>query len=129
MKITHKIYAESVAKLASGMSEKDVDTLAREFSQYFAKRGKLKLLRSIIGYLEKRADAAKGAAVRVTVAAGEYDAADRVRKHLVLAKEMAAVTAEADPSIIGGLIIQVGDVRLDASISHQLRMMRKHIKS
>lgn len=129
MKITPKIYAHTLLKLSSGKKEKELAMLAREFSALFIKRGKIKFLRAIIAELERIMQEEKGPRVTVTVAAEQqHGIADRVKKELSGIGDP-HIDVRIDPSIIGGMILSVGDIRMDASVAHQLRTLRAHIKS
>lgn len=127
MKITPKIYAHALLKLASGKKEKELSVLAREFSALFVKRGKTKFLRAVILELERVEAEQKGPRVHVTIAAEQRAMADRIRKELTSIGD-AQIAVRIDPSIIGGMILSLGDIRMDASVAHQLRTLRAHLK-
>lgn len=129
MKLTPKIYARTLLQLSSGKKEKEIAALAREFSALFIKRGKTKFLRAIIAELERIMQGEKGPRVTVTVAAEQQRGiADRVKKELSGIGDP-HVDVHIDPSIVGGMILSVGDIRMDASVAHQLRALRAHMKS
>lgn len=131
MKITPKAYAESFLHLTEGVDEKRVDEIAREFVAFFTKRGKTKLLRSIIAQLKllcaEREDEQE---VFITVAQEQKNLAELLSGSLAsLPGKKKRCTVTVDPSIIGGMILGVGDIRVDASIAHQLRALRAHIRN
>lgn len=131
MKITPKSYAESFLSLAEGADEKRVDTIAREFVAYFTKRGKTKLLRSIISQLGLLLAVRNGEQnIFVTVAKEQDNLLDLLKKSFdAFSGKKKQYTITVNPSIIGGMILEVDDIRVDASIAHQLRLLRAHIKA
>jgi F0F1-type ATP synthase delta subunit len=45
-----------------------------------------------------------------------------------LGSKKAKVTFKVDPSILGGLVVRVGDKILDGSVSGQLEAMRQNLR-
>ena len=75
-------------------------------------------------------DEARGVAVARVRVADELDdaalAAVRDQLGRTLGREV-RLQVEVDPSLIGGLVIQIGDRRIDASLRRKLRSLRDHI--
>jgi F-type H+-transporting ATPase subunit b len=71
----------------------------------------------------------KGESAEVTSAlpleAGEQEA---VKKNILSKVGAQAVTFRVDPSILGGLVIKVGDKVLDGSVSGRLEGLRQSLK-
>ncbi len=72
----------------------------------------------------------KGAAAEVTSALPLTDAEQATVKKDVLAKmgKQATVSFRVDPSILGGLVVRVGDKVLDGSVQAQLEGLRHSLK-
>ena len=71
----------------------------------------------------------KGEAAEVTSALPLTDKEQDAVKKDVLAKAGAqAVTFRVDPSILGGLVIKVGDKVLDSSVAGKLEGLRQNLK-
>lgn len=72
----------------------------------------------------------KGAAAEVTSALPLTDAEQDVVKKDVLSKlgGSASVTFRVDPSILGGLVVRVGDRVVDGSVAGQLQSLRQAIQ-
>jgi F-type H+-transporting ATPase subunit b len=70
-----------------------------------------------------------GAAVEITSALPLTDAEQTTVKKDVLAKigDQATLTYRVDPSILGGLVIRVGDKVLDNSVAGQLEELRQNL--
>lgn len=130
MKITPKNYAEAFLKLASGKNEEQTTALAREFVAYFVKRGKTKQLRVIISKLALLISKQEGVRrIAVTVSLEQKNLSSLLSNALASLGGKQELSIHADPSIIGGMIFEIDDVRVDASIRQQLVRLRTHIKS
>lgn len=127
MKVTPKQYAKSFLELTAGKTEKQVETLAKAFVAHFAKSGNLKLLRKIIASLEALV-AEKEGHLHVTVTVPHADSgALEAFKNVLPKKEgkKVLITSVQDSSLIGGMIVEAGDIRIDASVKHQLSRLRE----
>jgi F-type H+-transporting ATPase subunit b len=71
----------------------------------------------------------KGASAEITSALVLDDSEQETLKNDVLSKigEQATVTFRVDPSILGGLVIRVGDKVLDNSVANQLDELRQNL--
>lgn len=61
--------------------------------------------------------------VHLSMASSSLEAEDAVRK--VLGDGTIVFESETDPSLIGGFVLRVDDLLLDASVSHQLDTIRR----
>lgn len=112
MAATHKLVGDV-------LDEKKQRTLIDEFFSG-VKEGKVVLLEDV---------ELKGASAEITSALYLTDSEQIALKNDVLAKigEHASVTFRVDPSILGGLIIRVGDKIIDNSVAGQLEELRKNL--
>jgi F-type H+-transporting ATPase subunit delta len=94
-------------------------------------KGRFGFLGAISDFYQKLADELKGVARATLVSASalSVEAVDRIR--LALSKRTGKeiiLDVKQDPSLIGGVITQIGDLVLDGSIRTQLTHMRESLK-
>ena len=71
----------------------------------------------------------KGAAAEVTSALPlSTDEQDVVKRELLAKVSAHAVTFRVDPTILGGLVVKVGDKVLDGSVAGRLEALRQNLK-
>jgi F-type H+-transporting ATPase subunit delta len=102
-----------------------VEPVTLNFLRLLNNKGRLVALPGIVEAAKARADAAAGR-VRVSVTT----AADMSNEHDALTEKIGAavggapvITWKVDPSLIGGLRLQVGDRLIDGSIASRLRRL------
>ena len=117
---------ESLEKLFRGR----MNDLLLNLLQVLNNRGRCSLIRDVQRCLELRIEA-KHRQQEVVVetampltddlrAAIERDIGERIGKEVLLVEEV-------EPDLIGGLVIHVGDVQIDASVASQIRSVRKRL--
>ncbi len=126
MKLTAKHYAETLHELCSGKEKNEIDSVVKEFIEFLAHRGKSAIIKGIQLELGRIVDREQGI-VRAKVVLAEKDA--KVEKALAtelieLFGENIVTHTDYDPSIIGGVIITVGDTVVDASILNQCEKLQ-----
>lgn len=105
-----------------------VDDLSMSFIQLITKNGRERLLSGIASAVVAQYQELKGIVVAEITSAIKLT--DDIKTKIVakikteLNKEI-IVEEKVDPSIIGGLIVRVGDRQYDASIANKLNQLRK----
>lgn len=130
MKITPKIYAQSILRVAEEKSPEDIDVLTRDVVRLFARQGKLKMVKAIVRELARLIKERQGVAhVRVTVAQADDVISDQLRQSIEkkLGKRC-EFEFEVNPRIVAGMIMQVDDVRVDACVATQLEKLRQTLR-
>ena len=114
-----------LAQVAEG-----ADELVRNFVRLVAAKGRAAELPRIQEELQALVDAAEGrVAVELTTA---YELPDDEAAAIVGKIEQASgrtveATRKVDPSLIGGLILQAGSLRVDASVRGRLERLRREL--
>jgi F-type H+-transporting ATPase subunit delta len=99
----------------------------QRFALLLLDRGRIALLASLARAYRELADAHAGRVRAVVTSAAPLSPADleRVRRSLERrTKKTVMLEAQVDPSLIGGLVAQVGDLVLDGSVRTQLSTLR-----
>jgi F-type H+-transporting ATPase subunit delta len=115
-------------KAAVGALVKDATPLMGNFLQVLIDRGRIDELPSVSAAFEARVTAAEGRIEVQAVTAVPLD--DDLRGKLIARIESqtglsALLTEEVDPTIVGGLVLRVGGMVLDASLREGLAGMRR----
>ena len=122
---------DSRAKAAAvGDLYADADELVRNFLLLVAERGRAGQLEQILKEFEQLADAEAGVLdVELTTAfeLPEDDARAIVAQIERSSGRPVAATRKVDPDLIGGIVLQAGSLRMDASIRGRLRRLREEL--
>jgi len=106
----------------------DADPLTRNFLLLTAEKGRTAELEGILKELDRLvAEHQRRLAVELTTA---YELSDEDARSIVAQIEKASgrsveVTRNVDPSLIGGIVLQVGTRRVDASVRGRLERLRQ----
>ncbi len=106
------------------------DPVVRNFVRLVASKGRAGQLRSIVEEFEAIVDREQGRiAVELTTA---YELGDEEAKAIVAKIEEASgrtveATRSVDPGLIGGVILQAGSFRVDASVRGRLNRLRREL--
>jgi F-type H+-transporting ATPase subunit delta len=119
-----KVLKSILAKLA-------LSGVMRSFLNLLFAKGRFAYLGSINDFYQKLADELKNIARASLVSAAELspETVEKIRK--ALSKKTGKdiiLKVEQDPSLIGGVVTQIGDLVLDGSIKTQLLSMRESLK-
>jgi F-type H+-transporting ATPase subunit delta len=102
------------------------------FVQVLIDRGRIAELDEVVTAYGRRVDAAEGRVVVTAVTAIPLtpELRDKIREkvHAQTGRE-AEIEETVDPSIIGGLVLRVGDVVVDASLRTRLEEMRRSLET
>lgn len=117
-------------KAAVGAIVKDASPLLANFVQVLIDRGRIGELAEVRAAFEARVTAAEGRIEVEAVTAVPLD--DALRGKLVARIESqtglkAELTEKVDPTIVGGLVLRVGGMVLDASLRERLADMRRRL--
>ena len=113
--------AEKQKVLSQVLDKLDVDPMIKNFCSLLAEKERLPLFEEIAEAFGKLLDEAWG------VVRGKLLTGILARLEKQTSKQI-ALKFEVDPSILGGVVLQVGDNVLDASLRAQLAILRDIIK-
>jgi len=121
MRYNPKQYAQALYE--SLREVKDADLVFRNFYNLLVRNNDLKLLSKIIEKIEE-IDKEERGVVEVKLASTKKLEQEIIEKLRKLIKN-AEIKEEIDPSLIGGLKIQIGDLLIDGSIKAKLNKLRQ----
>lgn len=129
MKYTADQYAEALLAAAEHMQKKDIPALAWRLHTLLLRRRNSRLLPKIFAACDcKMLERSGKVAVRMTTAHSHGSDRFAAALHKALGKPV-ELDHRVDPSLIGGAILRVGDLRLDGSIIAALERMRDALTS
>jgi F-type H+-transporting ATPase subunit delta len=108
----------------------DVQPLAKNFAKVLVQKGRAGDARAVALAFGLMADEAEGIAHAEVVAAVDLSTgqiADIERKLSESMSKRVSVTATVDPSIMGGVIVKVGDRLVDGSIRSRLKQLKREL--
>ena len=121
----------SVAEKQQVLDKLDVDPMIKNFCSLLAEKERLPLFEEIAEAFGKLLDEAwgvvRGKLLTAVSLSKEQQAGILARLEKQTSKQI-ALKFEVDPSILGGVVLQVGDNVLDASLRAQLAILRDIIK-
>ncbi len=112
------------------LDKSDLSTTAKNFLHLLLEKDRIEAIEGIADYYQKLMDEASNIARAEVVAARplKEDALKRLEKSLGEAtSKIVKVEVREDPSLIGGIVVKVGDLVLDGSIKAQLRGLRESL--
>ncbi len=125
-----RVSAAALANLIMGVCGEHLDAAGRRLVQTLAEAGRLSLAAEIATLYEQlRQEAESVVEVEVT-SAFPLEQAEQDRISGMLAgryQRKLSITASVDASLIGGVVIRVGDSVIDASIRGKLRQLGNHL--
>jgi F-type H+-transporting ATPase subunit delta len=108
----------------------DVPPMVRNFLEILARRARLGLLGEIAAQFHRRVDAERGVAVARVTTAVPLDADQQALVGTRLAArfgKQVTIETNVDPSILGGVVAQVGDEVIDGSVRGRLERLRRSL--
>jgi F-type H+-transporting ATPase subunit delta len=108
----------------------DADELVRNFLLLTAEKGRIGDVEEIAREFERLvAREERRLAVELTTAyeLSDEEAADLIRQIEQASGRKVEATRHVDPSLIGGLVLQAGSLRLDASVRGRLNRLRREL--
>lgn len=106
------------------------DELVRNGLRLLAEKGRAGEIAHVHEEFEALADRAEGrVAVELTTAyeLSEEEAASIVRRIEEASGRQVEATRRVDPALVGGIVLQVGSMRLDASVRGRLERLRREL--
>ena len=117
-------------KLIGKIFESSLDKVALHFIYVMIKRGRDRYIKQTIAAFIKKSREARGILeATVTVAepiTADIEASVQAKLREVTGKDV-ILSVRQDPSIMGGIIIQVGDKRIDGSVARRLEELEKSL--
>ena len=101
-------------KLVGSIFESSIDKVALHFIYVMIKRGRHRYIAQAIAAFIQKSREARGI-LEATVTVAEVTGKDVI------------LSVRQDPSIMGGIVIQVGDKRIDGSVSRRLEELEKSL--
>ena len=127
-----KLAIEEKISLIDRVFGKSMDVTVLNFLKVLCRRDRLQFIRSIAqAASELRDESAGRIQVQVTTTAAlDTQSAEKLRQSLknTFNKDV-RIVSKIDPSIIGGLIVRVGDTVYDGSVDGQLKALRREVKA
>ena len=117
-------------KLVGRIFESSIDKVALHFIYVMIKRGRHRYIaEAITAFIQKSREARGILEATVTVAepiTADVEASVQAKLREVTGKDV-ILSVRQDPSIMGGIIIQVGDKRIDGSVARRLEELEKSL--
>ncbi|MDU5755375.1 MAG: F0F1 ATP synthase subunit B [Veillonella sp.] len=117
-------------KLVGSIFESSIDKVALHFIYVMIKRGRHRYIaQAIAAFIQKSREARGILEATVTVAepiTADVEASVQAKLREVTGKDV-ILSVRQDPSIMGGIVIQVGDKRIDGSVSRRLEELEKSL--
>jgi len=128
------IHATKKISVLEAVFQDKMDELTMSFLTLITKKGREGYIQEIAeSFIEQYRTYRNIIAVKVTSAVALSDEKlEAIRKKIAASPEFGGtieIKAEVDPSIIGGLIIEIGDKQYDASVAHQLDKLKKSFQA
>ena len=124
------VTVDAKIKLISKIFDSSIDKVALHFIYVMIKRGRYRYIASAIEAFIKKSRAARGILeATVTVAepiTADVEASVQAKLREVTGKDV-ILSVRQDPSIMGGIVIQVGDKRIDGSVARRLEELEKSL--
>ena len=121
-----RVPAERKRELLTSLLGDRVTPAARSLLSVMARRRRLELLPDLRSWFDELADQAEGVQ-RVTVTTPQPltdEQREALRRRVSAGRGQVLLTEQVDPAIIGGLILQQGDIIQDYSIRARLESLR-----
>jgi len=130
MKITAHDYAQALWQTVRSLTGAEADEAIQRFAKLLMDHGQLGLVQAIQKELVRLEQDQDGITpVQVTVARERVAGASITDELQSLFGQRIAVSETVDPAILGGLVAETDNERLDASLRQQLRQMKEILSS
>lgn len=124
--------AQQAEAMDAVLSAVKADKMTRQFVALLARQKRLSLLPEIIAIYKQEAAARRGEMKAEVVSAAPMEDADAAKIGERLSKtygKKVIVETRQDPELLGGVVINIGSLRLDGSLSGKLRRLRNILKA
>ena len=122
---------EKKAVLNKLLEKVSVDPMVRNFCDLLADRGRVSVLPAIASDYKGMMDAVSGVITGELITVGELSAERKSAIQANLEKQAGKkleLSFATDESILGGIVLKVGDKVMDASLKAQLQILKENIK-
>ena len=126
MRYTPKQYARALYESLREVKEDEVDFIFKNFYTVLLRNNDLKLINKIIEKIEE-IDKEERGVVEVEITSAKEIDKDLVSKLRNLIGKKIEIEEKIDPSLIGGLKIQIKDLLIDGSIKAKLNKLRQSL--
>ena len=113
-------------KLIGKIFDSSIDKVALHFIYVMIKRGRYRYIASTIEAFIKKSRAARGILEATVTVAEPITASVQAKLREVTGKDV-ILSVRQDSSIMGGIVIQVGDKRIDGSVARRLEELEKSL--
>jgi F-type H+-transporting ATPase subunit delta len=120
-----------IAAIEKALANKGVSKEALDLVMLLTHKDRLPIFNEIVGGFEAQADSANNVCRGTVRSATALDQVERTRIEQTVEKVLSKkviMTYKVDPSVIGGLVAQVGSYTFDDSIASHLRRMNEEFK-
>lgn len=125
--MTDERFATIVRRVLPGVTEKQLNLF-----RLLRRKGRLALGPSIASFLRELVDEERGVLRAVVTTAVELDDARReqIRQQIVQSsgRQQVEIETRVDPSILGGIVIRIGDQMMDGSTRSRLQHLRSSLE-
>jgi ATP synthase F1 delta subunit len=125
-RFTAKQYATALVEAYAKSDVKHRPEVMRSFLQLLVRRRATKLVSRIVTHVQAMEDRSAGV-TRVAVASARALGDKHVTQVLEKALGKVVIESSVDPNLIGGLRIQVGDTRIDATLRNRLKHLQTQL--
>lgn len=126
MRYNPKQYAKALYESLKETKEDEKELVFKNFYTLLVRNNDLKLINKIIEKIEE-IDKEERGVVEVEISSVKKLEEEVIEKLRKLIGKKAEIKEEIDPSLIGGLKIQIGDLLIDGSIKAKLNKLRRSL--
>ena len=128
MKISNEQYASALYQALQEVTDKHYETVIENFIRVLSGSGDLARYEQIITAYEELDRKERGVAKADLTFARKTEVNKEFMNSLnKLAEKKLEVTANIDESIIGGVVVKIDDILLDASVKSRLRRLKQEL--
>lgn len=130
MKFTAKQYAQALYEALQATSPSDTEAVLDNFVQILATNSDLRMFDDIASEFHKQELAVKGVKQAVVTSASPINNANEqaiVEALNKIVKSKIELDKKLDPSLVGGVVVQVDDLFLDSSVKANLEELKESL--
>lgn len=124
MKHSARQYAATLFAAVEGKTEKETELIVRQFLALLRKEKARKLLPAVVKAFSALGLAAEGKQEAFVTTARQHETKPVQHALEKATNKKILVRSEIHPKLLGGVIVRIGDTRIDASIRSRLQALR-----